>query len=1295
MSRWLPDALHGRAAEAGRRPPGRRLRLSTLLLGLALVVLLPALALSGAAAWHAVAGQREAAEGRLRDTAGALALAVDRDFAAVTAALQALSASPAFLPDPAQPDLPALDAHARRVAEQLGAAIHLATPEGAVVLDTFGPAGGWPPRAGLRSLAERILATGRPAVGDLTESSVPGRLVVLAAVPVMRADGSVAMLVGATLLAERMRNLLTAQHLPEGVLAGMTDAQHVLVANSDPRHDGFAGRAMSPENAAQFAGRDAGFHRAVGLDGVQRAFAFRAVPGLPGWSVFVSAPVGALSAARSGSLLGVAVGAILATLIGGGLALATAQRILRPVRRLRDHALEVAGRRGRGTETAAALPPADIAEFEQLRQGFAAAEAALREREAELAGVLEATSDGVMVLDRDWRIAFVNRNGAALLEAGRELHGQVLWDAFPAAVGSPFWDAFGRSMRERVTATADARYAPLGRHFLAESHPRSDGGIVVFFRDVTEDRAAAARLAESEARFRAMADNIPQLAWMARPDGWVFWYNRRWFDFTGTTQAEMEGWGWRATQHPDHLERVEERLRRAFITGEPWEDTFPMRGRDGRYRWFLSRARPVRGPRGQIALWFGTSTDVTEQRAAEAALRDSQVRLRLALDAAGLGSWEVDLRTGTMARSGRVVSARRGLPLAGYTLEDFFREAVHPEDAPRIRAIFADLVRGAMTNYRVEYRVHRADGAGWLWMESYGGVVERDPGTGAPLRIGGVSRDVSERRAAEAAMAESEARLRLALEAGQVGTFSWNLRTGALVWDERMRALWALPSGVQPSRRVVGESLPSEERARVEAAIAAALDPGGSGRLEVEARVVGRADGTERFVAAHGRVEFAQGRPVRMFGTATDVTQIRRAAQVLAREAEQLERLAERRGRALAESQARLAEAARMEALGRLAGGIAHDFNNVLQAVQGGLKLAEKKLADDPGAVRRYISLASDAAARGAAVTGRLLSFARRGALHAEAVAPAALLDGLGEMLRHTLGPAYGVRVEAQPGMPALWADRSQLEAVLVNLANNARDAMPGGGEVLFRAEAAQRDDEQGEFGEAGLPPGGYIRLAVVDAGEGMPPEVLARVTEPFFTTKPKGQGTGLGLAMARGFAEQSGGALTIRSTPGRGTTVSLWLPEAKRVASGRAEAPAGDAEGAPPRTATAVLVAEDEREVREILVAELGERGFSVTAAESGVAALALLEAGLRPEAVVTDLAMPGGVDGLELVEEARRRLPRLPAVLVTGHAGEAAPERLESVERGGPFALVRKPAAAQVLVERLGRVLGQGRAG
>ncbi len=245
-------------------------------------------------------------------------------------------------------------------------------------------------------------------------------------------------------------------------------------------------------------------------------------------------------------------------------------------------------------------------------------------------------------------------------------------------------------------------------------------------------------------------------------------------------------------------------------------------------------------------------------------------------------------------------------------------------------------------------------------------------------------------------------------------------------------------------------------------------------------------------------------------------------------------------------AQARLARTRRLEALGQLAGGVAHDFANVLQAVQGGVRLAAGRLDRDPAAVRHLLELVGDAANRGASVTRRLLAFARRGELSVGQMDLTALLKGLEEVLAHTLGaPSLHIRIEAEPDLPPVLADRGEMETVLVNLATNARDAMPRGGTFTVSAAVEAVAEGAQALHPAGLRPGRYVRLAAADTGTGMDAETLARAAEPFFTTKPEGKGTGLGLAMAREFAEQAGGGFALASEPGRGTTVTLWLPEA------------------------------------------------------------------------------------------------------------------------------------------------------
>ena len=410
------------------------------------------------------------------------------------------------------------------------------------------------------------------------------------------------------------------------------------------------------------------------------------------------------------------------------------------------------------------------------------------------------------------------------------------------------------------------------------------------------------------------------------------------------------------------------------------------------------------------------------------------------------------------------------------------------------------------------------------------------------------------------------------------------------------------------------------------------------------------------------------------------ITARKQAEAVLARDRSELERLVQARTQDLQQTQARLAQAEKLAALGQLAGGIAHDFNNVLQAVHGGAGLIAD-MAENPERVRHYARMIADAVSRGAAVTRRLLAFSRRGDLRAEPLHAATLLGEMREVLAHTLGPGIAVDVKAARGLPLLLADKGQIETVLVNLAANARDAMPEGGTITMSARLDVVSG--GDDGTAAPAPGVYVQLGVADAGTGMTPEVLARAAEPFFTTKPPGQGTGLGLAMARGFAEQSGGGFAIESAPGRGTEVRLWFPLAPE---GRADPLAPQPRFAGARERHTVLIVDDEPLVREITAEQLSVAGYDAVWMAGGTDALALLDSGEAVDVLVTDLSMPG-MDGLALIREAQRRRPGLPAILLTGFATDAA-ELAVGGAMSRSFTLLRKPVDHAMLLERIARL-------
>ncbi|WP_336487240.1 response regulator [Methylobacterium nigriterrae] len=338
--------------------------------------------------------------------------------------------------------------------------------------------------------------------------------------------------------------------------------------------------------------------------------------------------------------------------------------------------------------------------------------------------------------------------------------------------------------------------------------------------------------------------------------------------------------------------------------------------------------------------------------------------------------------------------------------------------------------------------------------------------------------------------------------------------------------------------------------------------------------------------------------------------------------------------------EARLRQSDKMQALGTLAGGIAHDFNNLLTAILGSLELVGPKVQDQPR-VRRLIENATGAAQRGASLTKRLLSFSRSHDLQARATDVNGLIDGMGDLFQRSLGGLVTVTTALAPDLPPVQVDSDQLELAILNLCINARDASSEGGTItITTAPEWVSDDPE-------LEPGEYVRITVADSGTGIPPEILQRVCEPFFTTKAVGQGTGLGLAMVFGLAQQSKGRLRIESVVGRGTRVELVLPRTEAAVD--AEQPA-IAEAPVATRSASILVVDDDAEVRHVTASFLNDFGYRETEAADGAAALELLERGAF-DLVVADLAMPG-MSGAELAATVRRRWSNLPVLILTGHA-------------------------------------------
>jgi signal transduction histidine kinase len=361
---------------------------------------------------------------------------------------------------------------------------------------------------------------------------------------------------------------------------------------------------------------------------------------------------------------------------------------------------------------------------------------------------------------------------------------------------------------------------------------------------------------------------------------------------------------------------------------------------------------------------------------------------------------------------------------------------------------------------------------------------------------------------------------------------------------------------------------------------------------------------------------------------------------------EQLELRIKERTRERETALAQLFEAQKMDTIGQLTGGVAHDFNNLLMAVLGSLSLLEKRLPDDPRS-HRLLQNAVQGAQRGAALTQRLLAFSRRQELKPEAVDCPQLVAGMRELLERALGPGIELQIQFQDALPAALVDANQLELALLNVALNARDAMPAGGTLTI---SATQPTQSVVAAEAALEPGDYVRIVIADNGVGMDEVTLAKATEPFFTTKGPGKGTGLGLSMVHGLAAQSGGLLRIASQPNVGTTLELWLPIAATTAV-QAVVDVPSLAAAPHIGPCTVLIVDDDLLVMTGISALIEDLGHTAIEAHSGADALAKLSAGIEVDVVITDHAMPG-MTGLQLAQKIQEKYSGLPVILATGYA-------------------------------------------
>jgi PAS domain S-box-containing protein len=909
-------------------------------------------------------------------------------------------------------------------------------------------------------------------------------------------------------------------------------------------------------------------------------------------------------------------------------------------------------------------------------------------REAWLRAIIETEPECVKLLARDGTLLDINPAGLRMIEADSidEVRHRCVYPlvveehraAFTALIERVFGGESGALEFEIVGLKG-------GRRWL-ETHaaPLCDGGgevvaLLGITRDITDRKAAEARLRQSERTFATLFDKSAFAAMLWRlSDGVILNVNEAWERAFGCTREEAIG---RTSSELGF--RTDSGVRRRALDalerhGRVRDLELDVTLRSGERRTFAVNfdVVDIDGRRCGLA----TAQDVTERNRALEALRRSQERLAALIESVDGIVWEAEAETWRFTFVSPQAERMLGYPVARWLEEpDFWVRHVHPEDRDWAVRFCTECVR-AKRNHEFEYRMLAADGRVVWLRDIVAVVVEGD----RPVRLRGIMVDVTERRRAEAALRESEERFRELAETIEDVFWISDPKAGRLlyvspgyerVWGRSCRSLYESPrswlEAVHPDDR---ERVAEAERTRQAA-----------GDYDEVYRIV-RPDGRVCWVRDRAYpVRNAAGEVERIVGVARDITDRR-----------QLEE--------------QLRQSQRLEAIGQLAGGVAHDFNNILTTI-----LMEVELASEadwvPAEVRESLGQIKAAAERAAGLTRQLLLFSRRQVLQPRVLDLNEVVAGVAKLLQRIIGEDIRLQLVLHPAPLATRVDAGTLEQVLMNLAVNARDAMPDGG-VLTVETGAQTLDVEGARRHPEAEPGSYVWVRVSDTGTGIPPDILPRIFEPFFTTKEPGKGTGLGLAMVYGVVRQHRGWVEVESQLGRGTTFRVLLPATmeKPVEAREATAGGGAVVGSPgvgvdpaevwfdaaPVSASArtrraggatLLLVEDDPAVRQVTRTALERSGFCVLEASNGPEALEVWRTRRGEVAlVVTDLVMPGGMSGQELARRLQAERPELKVIFMSGYSAAIAGRELE-LRDGANF--LQKPFPTEKLVATVRRCL------
>ncbi|VVP82969.1 Sensor histidine kinase RcsC [Pseudomonas fluorescens] len=721
--------------------------------------------------------------------------------------------------------------------------------------------------------------------------------------------------------------------------------------------------------------------------------------------------------------------------------------------------------------------------------------------------------------------------------------------------------------------------------------------------------------------------------------------------------------------------------------------------------WLDLTYSPIRDESAEVAGILVTAIETNERRrialeleqrsaASLKAQQDTEERLQLALAATdAVGTWDWDIGEDRFIADAHFAQLHGVDPaLSGQLPISEYLHAVHPED----RALIARSIKQCITQgseYAEEYRLLQADGQ-LRWVFARGRCYKDHHGR--PIRFLGAALDLTERKNTEQALRQSQTELQLIINAMPI-LISYVDREERFRLNNSAYLDWY---GLTPQElygKTVREVLGDAAYALRAEHIAQAL----TGKTCCFSINTPHRDGSIRhalmnYLPRHG----ADGAVNGFYIFVIDETERKKTEEALRNLNETLEERVAARTQQLAETNQRLQNemfereraedalrhAQKMEAVGQLTGGIAHDFNNMLTGIIGSLDLMQRYIADGRiTEIARFTEAAVSSANRAAALTHRLLAFSRRQSLDRRPLNANDLIHSLEDLFSRTKGDHIELKLQLADNIWSVSTDVSQLENALLNLVINARDAMPDGGELRIETANVYLDSSDINILEP-VKAGDYLMIAVSDNGTGMTPKVLAKAFDPFFTTKPIGQGTGLGLSMIYGFAQQSGGHVSLFSLPGQGTSVRLYLPRLHAMEEENVLSPV-ISEAPPAIAGETVVLVEDDPAVRMLVLNLLKELGYQAHEAEDARTALPLLESGLRIDLLVTDVGLPG-MNGRQLAEIARQHRPQLKVLFMTGYAQMAA-ERQGFLEEG--MDMVAKPFSMDLLANKIRTMIGQ----